>query len=224
MGGEALRLSIYLGDRDHSDGRLTADALMEVFARRGVQSSVLLRGVEGFGAAHRLQSEESLTLSEDLPLLASALDTPPRIESLLEEVRRLAQRGLITLERTRLLGPAAHAPELSGAADGAKLTIHLARHERAGGGAAYLAAVDCLHRHGLDGASVMLGLDGTLHGQRRRAALLARNARVPLVVTSVGERRALARALPELSAMLGGERRWRSSRCWFASATVCTGR
>ncbi len=57
MGGEALRLSVYLGDRDHREGRLTADLLMESFARHGTQNSMLLRGVEGFGAKHRLRSE-----------------------------------------------------------------------------------------------------------------------------------------------------------------------
>lgn len=203
MGGEALRLGVYFGDRDHRDGRLVADLLMENFARHGVQNSMLLRGVEGFGAKHRLRSEELLTLSEDLPLIAGALDTPARIEALLAEVRPLARHGLIALEQTRLLDFAVHTPDLAGAQETAKLTIHLARHERAGGRAAYLAAVDCLHRHGLDGASVLLGLDGTLRGERQRAGMLARNERVPLVVVSVGERRAFARALPELSAMLG---------------------
>ncbi len=148
-------------------------------------------------------ARESLTLSEDLPLIASALDTPARIEALLAGVRPLARHGLITLEQTRLLDSAAHAPDLADAQETAKLTIYLARHAHTGGRAAYLAAVDCLHRHGLDGASVLLGLDGTLRGERQRAGILTRNERVPLVVVSVGERRAFARALPELSAMLG---------------------
>ena len=202
MGSEALRLNVHFGDRDHREGRLTADLVMECFARHGVQNSMLLRGVEGFGTKHRLRSDELLTLSEDLPLIASALDAPARIETLLAEIRPLARRGLITLEQTQLLSSAAHTPGLASAEETAKLTIHLARHERAGGRAAYLAAVDCLHRHGLDGASVMLGLDGTLRGERQRAGMLARNRRVPLVVVSVGEQRAFARALPELNATL----------------------
>ncbi len=68
-----------------------------------MRTSVLLRGIEGFGIKHRLQTERLLTLSEDLPLLAIALDTPARIEAVLEQVRALSPHGAITLERARLL-------------------------------------------------------------------------------------------------------------------------
>jgi PII-like signaling protein len=62
--------------------------------------------------------------------------------------------------------------------------------------------VDCLHRHGVAGASVLLGLDGTVAGIRRRARFMGANGQVPLLVQSVGDAAALARALPELQALL----------------------
>ena len=105
-----LRLSVYLGERDRADGGLLADVLIDLFARHRVRTSALLRGIEGFGIKHRLRSERLLTLSEDLPLVALALDTTPRIEAVLEEVRALARHGLITLERARLLS--GHAEEM----------------------------------------------------------------------------------------------------------------
>ena len=55
-----------------------------------------------------------------------------------------------------------------------------------------------LHRHGVAGATVLLGVDGTAHGERRRARFFGGNAGVPLMVISVGEEDALAAALPEL--------------------------
>ena len=39
------------------------------------------------------------------------------------------------------------------------------------------AVVAALHRHGVAGATVLLGVDGTAHGERRRARFLGRNAR-----------------------------------------------
>jgi PII-like signaling protein len=45
-------------------------------------------------------------------------------------------------------------------------------------------------------------VDGTAHGVRRRARFFARNAHVPLLITSVGEGERVVRVLPELSAML----------------------
>jgi PII-like signaling protein len=198
---DGLRLSVYFGERDRADGRLLADALIDLFARHSLRTSALLRGIEGFGIKHRLQSERLLTLSEDLPLVALALDTTPRIEAVLEQVRALARHGLITLERARLLSgtglDAALAP------DDMKLTIHLARQARVAGRPAYLAAVECLHRHGVAGASALLGLDGTAQGVRQRARFFARNAQVPLLIQSVGDRATIARAVGELSGMLG---------------------
>ena len=62
--------------------------------------------------------------------------------------------------------------------------------------------VAALHRHGVAGATVLLGVDGTAHGERRRARFLGRNAGVPLMVVSVGEAAALAAALPEIAGLL----------------------
>ncbi len=198
---EGLKLTAFFGERERSGGRLVADVLMDAYERSDVRASVLLRGLEGFGIKHRLQTERLLTLSEDLPMLAVALDAPARIQALTEEVRGLMSHGLITIERVRLLG--------TGEGDGnlgegeLELSVYLGRQERAGGRPAYLAVVDCLHCHGVAGASVLLGLDGTVAGVRRRARFMAANGQVPLLVQSVGDARALARALPELQALLG---------------------
>src|SRR5258707_4565807 len=184
MTQDAIKLSVYLGERDRAGGRLLADVVIDVFAQHRVRASMLLRGIEGFGIKHRLLSERTLTLSEDLPLVATALDTPARIGAIAERVRRVSPHGLITLERARLLRQAPDAHVL-GDGQEVKLTIYLGRHERAAGAPAYRAAVECLHRHGVDGAVVHLGLDGTARGERRRAGFLARNADVPMTITSV---------------------------------------
>jgi PII-like signaling protein len=201
MASDGLRLSIYLGERDRAGGQLLADALMAAFERHRIATSVLLRGIEGFGIKHRLQTERLLTLSEDLPLVAIALDTQPRIEAVLEEMRTLSRHGLITLERARLVG-SADAGLLPAGSDAAKLTVYIGRQERVAGRAAYRAVVDCLYRHGVAGASVLLGLDGNSRGVRRRARFLARNAQVPLMIQSVGESTSIARALEEITGML----------------------
>ncbi len=201
---DGLRLTVFLGERKLGGGRLLADALIDLYARHGIRSSVLLRGIEGFGIKHRLATERLLTLSEDLPLIALAVDTPARIESVLADVQALSPHGAITLERARLLsGRPAHA-QLAAGSDAVKLTIYVGRQERVGGAPAHVAVVDCLHGHGVAGASVLLGLDGTVHGVRRRARLFARNGQVPLMIQSVGEGAAIERALGAIAAMWGG--------------------
>jgi PII-like signaling protein len=202
MVSDALTLTVYVGERDRHERQLLADVLMDAYARHGVHTSALLRGIEGFGIKHQLRTERLLTLSEDLPIVALAVDERPRIEALLAEVCDISREGLITLERTRLSSGPEHSDELRDGTDALKMTIYVGRGERVGTRPAYLAVVDCLHRCGLDGASVLLGLDGAAHGVRRRARFVSGNAQVPLMIVSVGDSSSVTRALEELQAML----------------------
>jgi PII-like signaling protein len=204
---QGAKLTSWIGEHDRAGGRLLADALLDVYARHGVRTSCLLRGIEGFGAKHRLQSERLLSLSEDLPLVAVAVGARAEIERLRDEVAALQRTGLLTCEPVQLLdGDPPPDGDLAGEDDGehVKLTVHLAREQRADGGPAHRAVVAALHDAGVAGATVLLGIDGMLDGIRARARFLARNARVPLIVVSVGERARIAAALPHLAALAPG--------------------
>ncbi len=198
-----LRLSVYLGERDRAGDGLLADALIDLFTRRGVRASALTRGVEGFGIKHRLHTERLLTLSEDLPVLATAIDSPERIEGLLDEVAAVCRHGLITVERLWLIDSDSGALELPRSGEALQLTIFTARRQRAGARLpVHVAAVEALRRHGMAGARVLLAIDGSAGEDRLRARFLARNAAVPVLIGAVGEREALLAAVPELSEML----------------------
>jgi PII-like signaling protein len=195
---DALKLTTYFGERDRAGERFLADALVDLYARHRLRTSLVMRGVEGFGVKHHLHTDRLLTLSEDLPMVSVAVDLRARIEATLDEVVALSGDGLITLERARL-------PDVAAVADvheETKLTVYLGRGERAGGRPAHMAVLDALHRHGVAGATVLLGVDGTAHGERRRARFFAANAQVPLMVVAVGAGERIAAALPELRALL----------------------
>jgi PII-like signaling protein len=200
---DCLKLTTYFGEHDRTGGRFLADALLDCYARHGVQASVLLRGIEGFGLAQRLKTQRLLTLSEDLPLVAVAVDARERIQRVLPEVVSFGGHGLVTLERARLLvGRVRGVRFPQGLAEETKLTVYLGRRERAAGGPAFLAVVEALRRHGVAGATVLVGVDGTAVGFRRRARFFGRNIGVPLMVSAVGTGEAIARALPELGVLL----------------------
>ena len=198
-GGEALKLTTYFGERDRAGDRFLADALADLYARHELRASLVMRGVAGFGVKHHLHTDRLLTLSEDLPIVSVAVDLRARVESALDEVVALFGDGLVTLERARMAG----AGDAPGVHEETKLTVYVGRGERAGGQAAHVAVVDVLHRHGVAGATVLLGVDGTAGGERRRARFFAGNAQVPLMVVAVGAGERIAAALPELQALPG---------------------
>jgi PII-like signaling protein len=200
---DCLKLTTYFGERHRVDGRFLADAQVDLFAKRDVATSVLLRGAEGFGLKHHLRSDRLLSLSEDLPLVSVAVDTRPRIDAVLDELRGVQRTGLVTLERARMLrgdiGPVRLPEELH---EATKLTIYVGRQERVYRVPAFVAVCDLLHRRGVDGATVLLGVDGTAHGERRRARFFGRNADVPMMIIAVGSGERIGRVLPELGGLL----------------------
>jgi PII-like signaling protein len=200
---DCLKLTTYFGERHRTGGRFLADALLDLYGRRQIQVSVMLRGIEGFGTKHHLRTDRLLTLSEDLPLVSVAVDTRTRIESLLDDVVALKRHGLITLERARMLSreipPAAALAELP---ESVKLTVYVGRQERVGGAPAFVAVSELLHRRGVAGATVLLGVDGTVHGSRQRARFFAGNAEVPMMIIAIASGSQLASVLPELGQLL----------------------
>lgn len=224
MSEETLTLTTYFGERARVRGRLLADELLDIHARHEIRASILLRGIHGFGGKHQLRSDRLLTLSEDLPLVAMAVDTPDRIEALLGDMEGIEHEGLVTLERTRLgAGDLLHGehrpggdsqrspadtgkppPEDTARSPGnaVKLTVYLGRHERIDGAPAFTAVCDLLHECGVAGATVLLGVDGTRHGERQRARFFAQNKGVPLIVMAVGDTPNVRAAVERLEAAL----------------------
>jgi PII-like signaling protein len=200
---DCLKLTTYFGERDRTPDGLLADELLDIYGEHRLQSSILLRGAEGFGRLHHLHTDRLLTLSEDLPVVSIAIDKRERIEAMLEAILQIKRKGLITLERARLLTGEigeVQLPEQLG--EGTKLTVYVGRQEKVDGMTAFAAITDLLYRHGIFGASVLLGVDGTSRGRRVRARFFGRNAEVPVMIIAIGSGEQIARVLPELAGLL----------------------
>jgi PII-like signaling protein len=184
-----LQLRFYFGERDRcGDGPLDA-AVMAACARHGVSAATLLRAVEGFGAKQQMRTDRLLTLSEDPPLVAVAVGERARIEALAEEIASIADDGLLALNQV------ATPDHVRGARDEVRVTIW---GPRTGPRSPHKGAVDAFHRHGAEAAMVLLGVDGVLDGERRRARFVASNHDVPALTVAVGESGRIEAALAEV--------------------------
>ncbi|WKG05375.1 DUF190 domain-containing protein [Mycolicibacterium sp. HK-90] len=192
-----LKLTAYFGERQRLQRRFVADALLDLYGDSDVAISVMLRGIASFGPHHHLRSDETLTGSEDPPIAVAAVDTADKISGLAEQTVAAIPRGLITLERAQLIRR-----ETPKTTDYCKLTVYVGRHHRVAGAPAYRAVCDVLHRHGFAAATVFLGVDGTAHGQRRRAAFFSRNTDVPLMIVGLGTGAQVTAALRDVDQIL----------------------
>ena len=148
-----------------------------------------MRGAEGFGGQHRLRTDRLLSLSEDASLVAVGVGEVEVIEGLSAEVRAMAGQGLIVLEAV---------VPTQGDGDGSDLVKVTVWGPRTGPSAPHLEAVAALKRCGADAATVLLGVDGVLDGERRRARFVAGNRGVPAITVGVGTRAAIDAALAEV--------------------------
>lgn len=203
MDDDCLKLTAYFDERQRSADRFLSDAMLDLYGQRRIAASVVLRGIAGFGLRHHLRSDQLLSLSEDPPVTVVAVDTRAAIEALLDPLRAIDKRALVTLERARLIrdepGPVDLTDERY---EATKLTIYVGRKERIGGVPAHIALCDLMHRRGLAGASVFLGVDGTAHGRRERAHFFGGNADVPVMIIAVGSGERIGAVAPELVALL----------------------
>ena len=196
-----LKLDVYFGESLTSGRRMANEVADGVLCPQRLEVAALYRGIEGFGIGRRIHTERFPDISVDLPLIAEAIDTRERIESVLPEVHAIVDKGLVTIEHSlsgrrrgvrarpsslRAPGPLAGSPSTAAAAIGA------------GAAPAYRAVVDLLRRQGARGATVLLGVDGIHNGQRWRAGLLSRNVNVPVATIAVGPTHVLRRVLQAL--------------------------
>jgi PII-like signaling protein len=200
-----LKLTTYFGERQRSGERFLAEELLDLYGARNVATSVVLRGIAGFGPRHQLRTDQTLSQSEDLPIAIAAVDTADKITGLAQSTVDLTSRGLVTLERAQLATATSNAqtpfPSLR-SPENTKLTVYVGRQHRIDGRPAYMAVCELLHRNDFAAAAVFLGVDGTVRGRRERARFLSRNIDVPVMIIAVGDSDRAAAVVPELQHLL----------------------
>jgi len=136
-------------------------------------------------------------------MTAIAVDTRPNIEAVLNQTLELNRPGLVTLERARLLSEKIEPVGIAENADEAtKLTVYFGRRDSVYMVPAFEVICELLHRHGIPGATALLGVDGIAHGRRQRARFFSRNADLPMMVIAVGSGDQIGMVLPELAGLL----------------------
>jgi PII-like signaling protein len=200
---ECLRLTSYFGGRPGVGSKPAPSALIDLFERQEIAVSMLMQGSRGFGLSQHLRAGRFLSLTEDLPLVAAAVDLRSRIEAVLEQTMAFNRHGLVTLEKVTLLtDDAARGDPPADLPEQVKLTGYLGRREQVHQIPAFEAICDLLYRRGVAGATALLGRDGTVCGQRPRGKLTGRNAELPMMVIAVGDGRQIASVVPDVAGLL----------------------
>jgi|SRR5262245_49333593 len=101
--GEQVLMRIFIGQTDQWERKPLYTALLQLFRSKGLAGATVIQGVAGFGPSSIVHEFHLLRLSQDLPIVIEVVDTQEHIDSVLGEVDRMMNGGLITLEKVRVI-------------------------------------------------------------------------------------------------------------------------
>ncbi|MGH9451279.1 MAG: DUF190 domain-containing protein [Terriglobia bacterium] len=101
--GQRTLMRVYIGEGDKWRGKPLYQAIVELFRRENFSGVTVLRGIGGYGSTSRYHTEKILRLSQDLPIVIEAVESPERVESILPKLDEMVGGGLITLENVRVI-------------------------------------------------------------------------------------------------------------------------
>jgi len=154
MLGPAKRLTVYLGESDHWQGRPLHGALLETLRQGGLAGATVIRAIAGFGAHSRIHTAAILRLSEDLPLVLEVVDTAERIDHAVALIGPMIREGLITVEDVSIV-KYSHRYLAPLPADRPVKELMSKPAVAIAAGAAILEAWDLMVRHGLKALPVV---------------------------------------------------------------------
>ena len=98
--GPAKRLTIVVGEQDRAaHGRHSlATEIVHMAHSAGIAGATVVRGVEGYGKSNHIHTTRILSLSDDLPLVVTVVDSAEAVERFLDQVLPLVGGGLVTVE------------------------------------------------------------------------------------------------------------------------------
>jgi len=104
--GKAVKLSLYLSDGAKHHGVPVYTSVLDFLFHSGIAGATVIKGVAGFGAAHRIHSAHILEISDQLPIKIEVIETREKIDSILPELEKRCGCGLIEVAETTIVVPA----------------------------------------------------------------------------------------------------------------------
>ncbi len=101
--GPAKKLAVYVDETDKFGGRPVYEVLMDIFYKRKIAGVSVFRGIAGYGSDGVFHTSKMLELSTSLPVKLEAVDSEEMINSVLPEVTRVVEKGLVEVSDTNVI-------------------------------------------------------------------------------------------------------------------------
>lgn len=100
----AKMLLVFVDETDMAGELPLYEFIIRRLFQLGVRGATVQIGAMGFGSHHRVHRKRLLGISDDRPVIISAVDAEEKLRSVLPELRPLVQEGLIILMDVEVIG------------------------------------------------------------------------------------------------------------------------
>lgn len=104
--GQAVKVIIYLSDGAKHHGIPEYTSLLDFLFHSGIAGATVLKGVAGFGTAHRIHSAHILEISDHMPVKIEFIETREKVDAVLPELENRIGSGLIEIQEISIIVPA----------------------------------------------------------------------------------------------------------------------
>ena len=99
----AVKLTAYVSDSIRYEHKPLFEAILELLHHEGISGATVSHGTAGYGADKQLHTIKILRLSNDLPVIVTAIDTREKIESVIPKLDAMIGKGLVTTEDVQIV-------------------------------------------------------------------------------------------------------------------------
>jgi PII-like signaling protein len=101
--GHQKRLTIYVGESDTVGRTSLSTEIVRRAHAAGLAGASVFRGVEGFGASNHLHTTRILSLSDDLPIAITIVDTEAHLRAFVADLAGMISEGLAILDDVEVI-------------------------------------------------------------------------------------------------------------------------
>jgi hypothetical protein len=101
--GKAVKVTLYLSNGAKQHHIPVYSSILDFLFHSGISGATVLKGVAGFGAAHRLHSAHILEISDHLPIRIEFIESREKTDEILPELEKRIGTGLIEIQETTII-------------------------------------------------------------------------------------------------------------------------
>lgn len=101
---EHLLLTIYVDETDTTGEMPLYEAIVRRLLRDEIAGATVQRGIMGFGSHARVHRKRLFGVSDDRPIVISAIDSAGKIRAAAKGVQEMVREGLVTIQTVEVVG------------------------------------------------------------------------------------------------------------------------